>query len=158
MAKATPKLINALRNAAYKINSGAPYQWGHMGSCNCGHLAQEITSLSKGEIHEYAMRKSGDWNDQVMDYCSESSMPMDLLISELLQAGLTIEDLKNLEKLSDPEILRQIPADHKPLLKNKKDHVVLYMKTWANLLEEQWASGVATPSIDKKSTLINGMV
>ena len=50
MAKATPILIEAIRNTAKKLETGAPYQWGHMGSCNCGNLAQEITDLSEKEI------------------------------------------------------------------------------------------------------------
>ena len=40
MAKATPVLIEALRKTAKKLEKGARYQWGHMGCCNCGNLAQ----------------------------------------------------------------------------------------------------------------------
>jgi len=63
MARPTPELIDALRRTARKLENGAPYQWGHMGGCNCGNLAQEITKLSKDQIHAYAMQRYGDWND-----------------------------------------------------------------------------------------------
>ena len=55
MARPNLDLIAALRRTARKINDGAPYQWGHMGSCNCGNLAQELTKLTKAEIHAHAL-------------------------------------------------------------------------------------------------------
>ncbi|MCR9251328.1 MAG: hypothetical protein NXI20_12935 [bacterium] len=143
MAKATPELISALQRTITNLEKGSPYEWGHMGSCNCGNLAQEITKLSKQEIHEYAMRGRGDWNDQIMDFCPTSGMPMDLLISQLLEFGLTREDLMNLEKLRDPEILERLPKDQKYLKHNNKSHVILYMKTWMRLLEEQLANSIS---------------
>ncbi len=137
MAKASLHLIRALRRAAKELKSGSSYMWGHMGSCNCGHLAQQITQLSRAEIHAYAMRGCGDWSDQVMDFCPTSGMPMDLLISQMLEAGLTTEDLAHLEKLSAPEILQRLPVGERHLQHNKRDDVVKYLGTWAQLLEEQ---------------------
>ncbi|MEQ9424685.1 MAG: hypothetical protein RJQ09_09730 [Cyclobacteriaceae bacterium] len=133
MAKANRELIDAFRMAAKKIESGTEYQWGHMGSCNCGHLAQEITKLSKADIHRYAMQKYGDWIDQVMDFCPTSGYPMDLLISDLLSVGLTTSDLKNLEKLSDAAIIRRTGKEY--LKANSKPDVILYMRSWADMLE-----------------------
>lgn len=138
MAKANPELIAALRRAASKLSKGAPYQWGHMGSCNCGNLAQELTGLSKGEIHAYALRKYGDWTEQSMDYCGDSGMPMDLLISELINNGLSIEDLKNLEKLEDSEVLQNLPGGKRHLQHNKREDVIIYMQSWADLLEQKF--------------------
>ncbi len=138
MAKATPHLIAALRRAADKISKENNYQWGHMGQCNCGHLAQELTNLSSSDIHRIAMQRSGDWNDQCEDYCETSNMPIDILISELLSKGLAIEDLMKLEKLSDSEVLNRLPAGISYLEKNNKKHVAIYMNTWAKLLENQF--------------------
>ncbi|WP_226389404.1 hypothetical protein [Penaeicola halotolerans] len=138
MAQANPTLINALRKTADKLKKGAPYQWGHMGSCNCGNLAQEITHLSKAEIHAYAMHRMGDWTEQTLEYCGTSGYPMDLMMTKMLEAGLSLEDLRHLEKLSDQSILRQIPIEHRYLKHNKRDDVVLYLLTWADLLEEEW--------------------
>ncbi len=137
MAHPTPELISALQRTISRLTDGAPYEWGHMGSCNCGNLAQEITKLSKKEIHEYAMRGRGDWNDQIMDFCPTSGMPMDLLISQLIDAGLTRRDLMNLEKLSDPEIISNLPQDKKHLKHNERNDVILYLKTWLKMLENE---------------------
>jgi hypothetical protein len=140
MAKAKIETVDALRRAAKKIEEGAPYMWGHMGSCNCGNLAQEITNLSKGQIHAYAMQGRGDWNEQLNDYCPTSAMPIDLLIHEMLIYGFELSDLKNLEKLSDKAVLALLP-EH-----NNREDVVLYMRTWATLLEDELIKDVQLPA------------
>ncbi|MGB3465010.1 MAG: hypothetical protein WBA74_07065 [Cyclobacteriaceae bacterium] len=137
MAKATPELIEAIRKTAKKLESGAPYQWGHMGSCNCGNLAQEITDMTDKQIHDYAMKRHGDWQEQVIDYCPTSGLPMDYLISKLLDAGLTTIDLQNLERLSDKEVLNRLKSGKRHLKHNLRNDVILYMKAWADLLEEE---------------------
>lgn len=142
MAKATPILIEAIRNTAKKLETGAPYQWGHMGSCNCGNLAQEITDMSNKEIHEYAMRRHGDWQEQIIDYCPTSGLPMDFLISKLLEAGLTTIDLQNLERLSDKKVLDRLKTTKKYLKHNLRDDVILYLKAWSDLLEEEISSQI----------------
>lgn len=145
MARPNPELIGALRRTARKLQEGAPYQWGHMGGCNCGNLAQELTSLTKEQIHAYAMLRYGDWNEQVADYCPTSHLPMDLLISEMLQAGLSTEDLKNLEKLSDKRILARFPLQKRFLKHNQRDDVVAYLTEWAALLEEELLEKIELP-------------
>jgi len=141
---ATPSigLIRALRLTAAKISLGADYQWGHMGACNCGNLAQELTSFSKEEIHSFAMQRCGDWNEQLVDYCPSSGIPMDLLIDKMCAAGLTVENLKHLEWLSDPRILRTLPEKERYLQHNNKKHVVKYFLAWAELLEQELLSEI----------------
>ena len=148
MAKANLELVAAIRRAAKAIETGTQYQWGHMGSCNCGHLAQEITKLSKAEIHEYAMRKYGDWTEQSMDYCPNSGQPLDLVISQMLEAGLDICDLKHLERLSDLNVLKRLGPEISHLKHNVRDDVVLYMQTWADLLEETLTESIQLPALE----------
>lgn len=141
MAKANPRLIEAIEKTIAKLSNGAVYQWGHMGACNCGNLAQELTQYTKAEIHQFAMQKHGDWNEQVLDYCPSSGLPIDLMISKMLDFGLTIDDLSNLERLSDPIILSQIPKEKRDQInKNSREDVILYMQTWSKILRENWIS------------------
>ncbi len=133
MAAANLRLIQALRDAAQKLAVNAPYQWGHMGSCNCGHLAQELTQVSKQEIHRFAMYGHGNWTDQSHEYCPTSGLPMDLLISAMLDAGLEIQDLENLEKLSDTKVLKFLGVQS--LRYNQRQNVVRYLRAWAEMLE-----------------------
>ena len=139
MAKPNPQLISAIERTVLKLQTGVPYEWGHMGACNCGNLAQELTKLTKGEIHQYAMQRHGDWNEQLIDYCPTSGYPMDLMISKMIDAGLSIDDLAHLERLSDQTILRKIPKERRDKMnQNSREDVILYMQTWANLLREKW--------------------
>lgn len=149
MARPTPELIHALRQTARKLAHGAPYQWGHMGGCNCGNLAQELTKLTKDQIHRYAMQRHGDWNEQAEDYCSTSQMPIDLLINEMLTAGLQLEDLKHLERLDDRQVLHRFPIGKRFLKHNKRDDVIAYMNAWADLLEEQLLTKITLPALQE---------
>lgn len=150
MARPNLDLIAALRRTANKLHTGAPYQWGHMGSCNCGNLAQELTTLTKAEIHEHALAVGrGDWNEQLNDYCPTSGLPMDMLISEMMNAGLSSEDLKHLEKLTDRRVLERLPSERRYLRHNLRDDVVLYINTWANWLEEQLLEKIQLPAFEK---------
>jgi hypothetical protein len=139
MAIPNPDLITAFRRTIDKLKNKAPYEWGHMGACNCGNLAQEITQLSKAEIHQFAMQKYGDWNEQLIEYCPSSGFPMDLMISKMVAAGLRIEELAHLERLSDPKVLQDIPFNRRNTLnKNNREDVIFYLETWLHQLETDW--------------------
>ena len=147
MARPTLILIQALRQAAKNLKKGAHYQWGHMGGCNCGNLVQELTQLTKDQIHQYAMERHGDWTEQADDYCSTSQMPIDLLINELLSAGLMLEDLKYLERLDDRRVLVRFPREKRFLKHNVREDVIAYMNAWAEMLEEQLIEKITLPTI-----------
>jgi len=137
MAKASIEIIETLRNSARKIEDSVVYQWGHMGACNCGFLAQEVTKLTKAEIHRRALERHGDWTEHLNDYCPTNGLPFDDVISELLAFGFDSDDLKHLEKLSDPIILRTLPFTERNLQHNNKQDVIRYLKAWIYLLESE---------------------
>lgn len=147
MAVATLNLIDTLRQTAKKLEGSTHYQWGHMGLCNCGFLAQKITRLRKDEIHQRAMERYGDWNEQLNDYCPDSGMRMDDLISEMLVFGFDVCDLKHLEKLSDPYVLQALPLEERNLRHNCREDVVIYLRTWALRLEQDLAAAIELPEI-----------
>jgi len=131
-------LISALRVTASNMQSGAPYQWGHMGSCNCGNLAQVLTNYTKAEIHAFALiSREGDWSEQTNEYCPTSNLPINKIIDILLTKGLTVQDLKNLEYLRDEKVLNHPSLRNNSLNHNKRNDVILYLLAWADLLEEE---------------------
>lgn len=149
MAQPTLPVIQALRDTAQRLATQAPYQWGHMGSCNCGHLAQTVTSLTKAEIHTRAMQRYGDWERQIIDYCPTSGLPIDQTIDEMLTLGFSRRDLTHLERISDPTIRAAIPFERRDALRhNQRDDVVLYLRTWADLLERDLLAGISLPSFE----------
>jgi hypothetical protein len=135
MARSSAKLVAAIRETADRLAQGDNYQWGHMGSCNCGHLAQTITHYTKGQIHGAAMWRHGDWTEQLRDYCPQSGLPMDEIIDQMLAWGLGSQDLTYLERLSDPAVLGALPPSRRHLKHNLRDDVVLYLRSWAAMLE-----------------------
>lgn len=133
MARANPDLISALRQTADRLGGDdVSYQWGHMGMCNCGHLAQAITGLKDQEIHRSALVREGDWEQQAKDYCPASGNLIDVVLAAMFDLGLTRADIRHLEKLSDPDVLRR---SARALHFNHRGDVVLYMRTWADALE-----------------------
>jgi hypothetical protein len=133
-------LVIALRATAVRLKEGAPYQWGHFGACNCGHLAQALTQRSRDEIHRAALERAvasrgrvEDWGDAAVEYCPASGLPIDDILATMLAAGLDLRDLHHLEDLSDVRVLRRLPRH---VFKNRRDDVVLYLEAWADLLAE----------------------
>lgn len=136
MAIPSLPLIAAIRSAAKKIVESSNYQWGHMGQCNCGFLAQSITQKTDAAIHSAAMHKSGDWRDQLRDYCPNSGLPIDSIIDQLTEYGLNTQDLINLERLEDSNVRNRM-LNKDSLNHNDKSDVSRYLHAWADLLEEQ---------------------
>lgn len=137
MAYANALLIDALRRTATRLTEGSSYAWGHLGACNCGQLAQAITGRSGADIHRVAMRAGGAWIDRAREYCPTSGRPVDEVISELLAVGLNTSDLADLENLGNDEVLRALPSGRRWLERNRREDVVEYLETWADLLESQ---------------------
>ncbi|HYO21065.1 MAG TPA: hypothetical protein VER36_01585 [Flavisolibacter sp.] len=137
MAHPNLALIGALRQAAKNLEEGAHYAWGHHGSCNCGHVLQVVTHLSKEEILRHAHTGIGEWTEIADSYCGVTYAPADLLISKLEAIGLTPTDIHCLEYLQDRNVLNSLPGGFRWLKKNVREDVILYFETFAQLLEEQ---------------------
>ncbi len=135
MSVPTIKTIEALKKTVQQLENGNRYEWGHMGSCNCGNLAQAVTSFTRAEIQKYALEKRGDWSNQLLDYCPTSGYPIDMIIERMVDYGFSPQDLRHLEWLSDEAVLRKMNVPF--LNRNLKSDTIAYLKAWAELLEEK---------------------
>ena len=131
------ELVRHLRATAARLRTGASYQWTHQGRCNCGHLAQTLTDLTSGEIHQIALRSEGEWADHVAEYCDISGKPVNDLIREMLSYGLLIDELGDLERLSSPKVTRWLPRNQRYLDYRLREDVILYFETWAQVIEAE---------------------
>lgn len=152
MAQTSIEIIVALRKTAENLQNTDQYQWGHMGSCNCGFLVQQISNLKKSEIHERAMERYGDWTEQLNDYCPTSGLRIDDVISTMINFGFTRDDLKHLERLSDPIILRTL-VEQRNLKFNRKSDVIKYLLAWATKLENDLISMIEIKSVEEDLVL-----
>ena len=147
MAHPNSTLINALREAATKLRNGAHYAWGHHGSCNCGHVLQVVTQLSKEEIVCHAQTVYGEWTEIAEDYCGVTNAPAYLLVSKLEKIGLTPTDIHNLEYLDDRKVLEALPGGFRWLKRNMREDVIVYFETFAALLEDQLIDSIELPKL-----------
>ena len=149
MAQPNFELIDALRSAAKALRDGAHYAWGSHGSCNCGHVLQVITQLSKEEIIRHAQTVYGEWTEIAEDYCGITNAPAYLLVSELEKLGLTPTDIHHLEYLDDRAVLNHLPGGFRWLKKNVREDVILYFETFAHMLEEKLINSIPLPEVEK---------
>ena len=145
MAHPNLALIGALRQAAQNLREGADYAWGHHGSCNCGHVLQVVTHLSREEILRHAHTGIGEWTEIAESYCGVTHAPADLLVSKLEAIGLTPTDIHYLEYLQDRTVLNALPGGFRWLKRNIREDVILYFETFARLLEEQLLNYISIP-------------
>ncbi len=150
MAVPSLQLISALRETAERLHSGVYYAWGHHGGCNCGNLLQVVTGLSKEEILTHAHSVQGEWTEIAEEYCSTTNAPAYLLISKLEELGLTPTDIRQLEYLTNREVLDRLPGGFRWLKRNVRQDAVVYFETYANLLEERLLDSM---SIDVEALL-----
>jgi hypothetical protein len=157
MARPTVDLIVALRETATALERPSTrYQWSHFAHCNCGHLAQTLTRLAPRVLYEAAFQRPGDWADQAAaadwgdrpaldegaweppdaGVCSATGMTLDVVFDQMLVVGLDREDIRHLERLSDPLVLRRLGKNTTGLAHNVRENVVAYMHAWADLLED----------------------
>ncbi len=134
MARPNRELIDALRRTVDRLSNDASYAWGHMGRCNCGHLAQSITGLTGAEIHDSAMEREGDWEEQANRYCPTSGLLIDTVLAAMFDLGLSRDDVRHLERLSDPRVLRRIGVTH--LRFNDRGDALRYLRAWVEELDE----------------------
>ncbi len=131
-AAMSKSLVEALHVVAERLEQGAPYQWGHMGQCNCGHLAQVLTDKTAAQIHQSAIAcQTGEWSEFANDYCGHTGSLIDDVFEALMQAGLTRHDIMHLENLSDPQVLAVVG---RPLVRHDRDDAVAYTRALARRL------------------------
>lgn len=149
------KLITSLRVAANALERGSfPYAWDEPSQCNCGVLACAILGLSPTELDsvlpEIPHEESQTWTKRAGYYCPVTGMPTQQIFKALHDAGMKLEDYRELEYLDNPEALAR--CDFGTITKgklwwkktlrqreqyDKRMHVVIYMRAWADLLTEE---------------------
>ena len=137
MAKATKQLVEALRKSADRIQAGEEYEWGHVGRCNCGHLVQTVTGKSSSQIIKSFGPSLDEWTEHANDYCSTTGLPVQDMLDDLAEIGFYSEDVRNLEYLSDNNVLKHFDIADRPLKHNDRGDVAMYMNKLADVLEEE---------------------
>jgi hypothetical protein len=167
MTRPSVRLIVALRETATRLRrQDVTYRWASFAHCNCGHLAQTITGLEPAEIQKRAMRREGDWGSQARDFarrfpsfdygdrpaldegawepedvgaCLVTGAPLDVILDQMAELGLSAVDVGHLERLSNPEVRRRLGNNTEYFPHHRRENVVAYLEAWADLLAEHLA-------------------
>jgi hypothetical protein len=142
MAKPSFALIQALRDTAERLRNGAPYAWGHHGSCNCGNLLQVVSDLDEQEIFQFAQQGAGEWTELATAWCPTGAAPVDMMLEKLMDLGLTPTDVHHLEYLSDKKVLAYLSGGFRWLRRNVREDAVNYFEAYADMLESRLLDGV----------------
>ena len=117
------KLIKALRITINALkNDTVLYDWQNQQSCNCGIVAQAITGMNRDDLknqfdEQIASKldkiKSGEerisptWKNAIKYLCPMTGLSNIEILNKLQTAGLSKEDIVNLEYMSNPAILEK---------------------------------------------------
>lgn len=148
MAKATVELIEALRKGAKRIANKANYEWRNTGACNCGNVVQSATNFNRNQIARFGLQKQGDWAMLARLYDKDSNYKIDEIIKRMLEIGMDLDDFGNLENLNDQRILDRIGNAF--LKRDNRNHVILYLNTWADMLEEEMLQDIELPTFNNE--------
>lgn len=137
MSKEPKTIVEALQQTAQRIDSGARYEWGHMGRCNCGHLVQTLTGMTDTKIAAAVNHEIDEWSEHAKDYCSQTGHPVDELFRILEDVGFSHQDVVSLERLTDRRVLRELGDRGQNLRRNHPPDVSLYMRTLAEVMDRE---------------------
>lgn len=87
---------------------------------------------------DYADRPAldeGAWEPEDVGVCRVTGAQLDSILEAMLQLGLEPHDIAHLERLSDPEIRRQLGTNTQHFAHYERENVIAYLCAWADLLE-----------------------
>lgn len=154
MAKPSLQLIDALRKSARLIaDDKDSYNWKAIGACNCGNLVQVVTNYDAKEISTFGIKKHGDWQSISHLYDKDSGYEIDNIITVLLNMGMELEDFAYLENLNNEEVISYIGNDVY-LTRDDADHAILYLNSWAEMLEEKLLDEISIELVKQETALV----
>jgi hypothetical protein len=177
------KLITTLRQAAKALEDGTfDYNWTKMQACNCGVVAACVLGVSRDGLRDMLKElPSGyTWTKFVGHSCPVTGIPEDKVLSTLIKAGLTPNDIVELEGLENIDVVKRVQASGHTFISGKKvekfglfkmrerevdngyidyehkGNLIAYLRGWADMLVEQGRDDVAEQheSVPKSQVLV----
>ena len=136
MAAPHPRLIDALRETAERLRGDSDYKWSTM-DLQLRTSRTTVTQRTPREIHEAAQQRAGDWGQHALEYCGQTGLEMDHILQKLLDLGLTRADIRDIERLSNSDVLRRMGGMATGVTHFARTDAIAYFEAWADLLEEQ---------------------
>lgn len=94
----------------------------------------------------------GAWEPENVGACQVSGASMDFVFYSLNRIGLSATDIKQLERLSDPEVRRRLGTENVYFPHHIRENVIRYVVEWADMLEEDLESDLGDEEKVSSST------
>ena len=78
----------------------------------------------------------GAWEPEDVGACQVTGASIDFVFYSLTRLGLSATDIKQLERLSDPEVRRRLGTENVYFPHHVRENVISYMIEWADMLEK----------------------
>lgn len=79
----------------------------------------------------------GAWEPENIGACNATGAPLDVVFDRLVAIGLDDDDIRGLERLSDPAVRRRLGTNTQDYPHYKRENVIAYLRAWADLLEAE---------------------
>ncbi len=155
------KKVNVLKKAIQMLENGFEYDWDSTEMCNCGVVVKAL-----GVSDSVYTAGSGNWIEKTNSgECAITGLKISTIQRELVNAGFTKKDIRELEKLANQDIAKRI-GEHinsdntfvkysfmDSYLPNgnfkyaDKATLIKYLRAWVEILEEEKPKEIPQPKI-----------
>jgi hypothetical protein len=127
---------------ASEIQSKAMMQEGDWGKQANANVHQPRLSPPQPDFGDRPALDEGAWEPEDVGACQVSGASMDFVFYSLNRMGLKATDIKQLERLSDPEVRRRLGTENVYFPHHVRENVIRYLAEWADMLEEDLESNL----------------
>jgi hypothetical protein len=136
---------------ASEIQSKAMMQEGDWGKQASANVHQPRKSPPRPDFGDRPALDEGAWEPEDVGACQVSGASMDFVFYSLNRMGLSATDVRQLERLSDPEVRRRLGTENVYFPHHVRENVIDYLIKWADLLEEDLCDEGKVPSSTQKA-------
>lgn len=121
---------------ASEIQSKAMMQDGDWGKQANANVHQPRLSPPQPDFGDRPALDEGAWEPEDVGACQVTGASIDFVFYSLNRMGLSATDIKQLERLSDPEVRRRLGTENVYFPHHVRENVITYIIEWADMLEE----------------------
>lgn len=127
---------------ASAIQRQAMMQEGDWGRQANSHVQQPSPTPPQPDFGDRPALDEGAWEPENIGACQVSGASMDFVFYSLNRMGLSSADIKQLERLSDPEVRRRLGTEKIHYPHHVRENVIHYLLEWAEMLEEELVTNI----------------
>ena len=137
---------------ASEIQSKAMMQDGDWGKQANANVHQVRLSPPQPDFGDRPALDEGAWEPENVGACQVTGASTDFVFYSLNRLGLSATDIKQLERLSDPDVRRRLGTENVYFPHHVRENVISYMTEWADMLEEDLEGDLGNRGVFSSAT------